>query len=267
MPGRFVLYHSNCVDGFGAAWAAWRALGNTATYLPVQYHERVPPEVTDGSDVWILDFSYPRAELIALRARTLSLDVIDHHATSAADLQGLDFARFDMEKSGAVLAWEHFHPGEPVPEVLLYVQDRDLWQWRLPASEAVSAAIDLHPFDFLAWNALTVEELKREGAVALKLQKRLVAEMADRASVREVGGFSVPVVNATCYGSEVGSLLLERYPHAPFAAFWSENEGVRRWGLRSRRGGFDVGELARKLGGGGHRTAAGFRESARASLP
>ena len=52
-----VLYHANCYDGLGAAWAIRKQLGDTADYIPVQYGES-PPDVT-GKHVIIADFSFP----------------------------------------------------------------------------------------------------------------------------------------------------------------------------------------------------------------
>ena len=75
-----------------------------------------------------------------LAARAGSTRVLDHHATAAEDLAGLPFVTIDLDRSGAVLAWEHFHPGRPVPLLLRYVQDRDLWRWALPRSREVNAA-------------------------------------------------------------------------------------------------------------------------------
>lgn len=112
MKPTFVLYHANCPDGFAAARAAWMSLGDAATYLPVSYGDPLPA-IPDGSEVYIVDFSYPRPILEELEARC-GLTVIDHHATAQEALSGLAFAHFDMSKSGAVLTWEHFHK-EPVP--------------------------------------------------------------------------------------------------------------------------------------------------------
>ena len=56
---------------------------------------------------------------------------------------GTHFARFDMGRSGAVLAWDYFFggpsTGRPRPWIVEYVQDRDLWAWKLPRSKEVSA--------------------------------------------------------------------------------------------------------------------------------
>jgi len=98
-----------------------------------------------------LDFSYPREVLIEMQAKAKELVVLDHHESAMQNLEGLEFAHFDMSKSGAVLAWEYFAQvvfGEAdtpadmeatyVPEILLYIQDRDIWKFELPDSKEVS---------------------------------------------------------------------------------------------------------------------------------
>ena len=51
-----VIYHGNCTDGFGAAYAAWKLLGNRAEYHACK-HGQIPPDVK-GKTVVILDFSF-----------------------------------------------------------------------------------------------------------------------------------------------------------------------------------------------------------------
>lgn len=257
-----VLYHAHCADGFGGAYAAWRALGDEATYLPVQYGGEVP-EIAPGTDaVWMIDFSYPRDQILALHTKYPKLVILDHHRTAQADLAGLDFAIFDMDKSGAVLAWEHFHPGEPVPMLLRYVQDRDLWTWKLPDSREVSAGLWSYPMNFATWDGLIrrVDRLADEGAGILRYMKQQTEMIISQAKRGELAGHIVPICNATSLWSEVGEALCERYPDDAFAAaYYDLSNGLRKWSLRSR-GEFDVSAIARQLGGGGHRNAAGFVE-------
>jgi uncharacterized protein len=52
----FVLYHANCPDGFGAAFAAWLKFGETAEYIPVKYGD-ISPQHVSGT-VHIVDFSF-----------------------------------------------------------------------------------------------------------------------------------------------------------------------------------------------------------------
>src|SRR3990167_9339886 len=98
-----VIYHSNCFDGFGAAWVL-RGVYPDATFIPATYGD-APPDVT-GQDVVIVDFSYPRDVLLAMRQSSRSLVVADHHKTAQANCEGLDFCHFDMNRSGAGLAWD-----------------------------------------------------------------------------------------------------------------------------------------------------------------
>lgn len=136
----YVLYHANCVDGLGSRLAAWLALKDTAFYLPVDYHKPIPT-IPDGSEVYILDFSYPRDVLEAMNARMSKLLVLDHHKTARDALEGLPYAKFDMDKSGAGLAWEYFHPGVPLPDLIARIQDRDLWKFAFPDTKAVHPGI------------------------------------------------------------------------------------------------------------------------------
>ncbi len=253
----YILYHAGCDDGFGAAWAAWKALGERAEYLPVA-HGEPPPELPPDATVYLLDFSYPRDVLLRLRSQVRGLTVLDHHETTKEELVGLDFVTLDTEKSGAVLAWEFWHPDEEPPPLVRYLEDADLWRFELPKSREIAAALEARPYDFTVWDRLDVAILAREGASILPFRDRVVDRTCEEARLESLGGHEVPVVNATAFWSEVGHRLLERFPEAPFSASYRERKDGRRvWSLRSR-GDFDVSEVAEEFGGGGRRTAAGF---------
>jgi len=263
-----ILYHANCYDGFGAAWSAWLKLEGLDAprqhdYIPVLYGDP-PPDGLDGQDIVIVDFSYPRDILLELYDRCASLLVLDHHKTAQADLDGLDFCVFDMEKSGAMLAWEYWWPGEEPPPMIQYVQDRDLWRFHLPWSRKIAAYMRSYPMDFERWCFIdgrlrnAFDNIAVEGDAILRFQTRCVDQMCEQAVWIELGGYRVPTANATLFFSEVGERLCEMYPEAPFAAYYLDRaDGKRQWGLRSRDG-FDVSEVAKKYGGGGHAAAAGF---------
>ncbi|OFW64542.1 MAG: hypothetical protein A2Y74_07610 [Actinobacteria bacterium RBG_13_63_9] len=259
---RFVLYHGNCPDGFGAAWAVWLAVGGQATYIPVLYGQPLP-ELPDGAVVSIVDFSYSRKVLLELRKRCPALEVLDHHKSAEVELEGLDFCNFDMDRSGAILTWDSWHRRE-APLLLNYVQDRDLWRFALPKSRAVTAWLWSYPRAFVTWSQLSIElqnqfdDVAREGEALLRLQAQQVEVMCRQALVMDVGGYRVPVANATVFFSDVGERLCQLYPEAPFAAYYLDRaDGMRQWGLRSR-GDFDVSLVAKGYGGGGHLAAAGF---------
>jgi len=263
---RIVLYHAGCDDGFGAAWAAWLSLdGQDAQYRPVNYGEPLP-EIPDGALVTIVDFSYPRDVLLALRERCL-VHVLDHHKTAAEDLAGLDFAVFDMNKSGARLSWEHFHPGVEMPPLLAHVEDRDLWRFALPETREISAWLRSWPRDFERWSwahrtvfferAIAVAE----GAAILRANAQHTDSHVRAAKLREFDGEKVPCVNATMLRSEIGAALNAKHPDAPFSlTYFDREDGRRVWSLRTSHEDVDVAAVARRHGGGGHRGAAGFSE-------
>jgi hypothetical protein len=162
----YILYHANCDGGFGAAWAAWKAPGDRAEYVPVS-HGDPTPDLPPNSTVYLLDFSYPRDKLLRVCSEVRSLTVLDHHETTTEELMGLDFVTLDTEKSGAVLAWEFWHPHEEPPRLVRHIEDRDLWRFELPKSREVSAALRAYPYDFRVWDELDVAILAEKGAVIL----------------------------------------------------------------------------------------------------
>lgn len=273
-----IVYHADCADGFTAAWVAWRVFGSEAEYLSRSYGD-LPVIVAAGQEVFFLDFSYPpdvMCELIAAGAR---VTILDHHETAVRDLALFSLPGvLDVTKSGAMLAWEWFFRELPptqwlVPKLVMYVQDRDLWRWELSYSRAVSAWLRTVEYDFDEWT-MAADVLERDfsfvcssGAALLKALAREVERSCARArlgwpggrpAAQSAGNQVVPIVNATSYASEVGEALLVEHPTAPFVSVWYEGrDGRRIWSVRSR-GDFDVSAVARALGGGGHKAAAGW---------
>lgn len=277
-----VLYHSNCADGFGAAWAAWKLFGDTADYVPAVYGAE-PPDIEQYSTIYVLDFSYPKDVLerwvgngeFNLGGRTVR--VIDHHRTAQEQLKDFPGAIFDMSHSGAYLAWKYFHEPVEVPQLIRYVEDRDMWWWKLPHSREVSAALWSYPMGFHIWNTIaeqieTYQGLRMfadEGAAILRYMKQQTEMICNQAYLSDFfAGLdydeiprdfdSIPVVNTTSLWSEVGEELLRLYPEATFVGcYHTTRDGHEKWSLRSK-GEFDVSAVARQFGGGGHKNAAGF---------
>lgn len=251
-----VWYHANCADGFAAATAAWMVLGDKATYTAVR-HGEPPPEIGPQAHLAIVDFAYPREELLTLAKSVAKVIVLDHHRSAELDLAGLSFARFSMEKSGVRMAWEFWHPEEPFPEVFALIEDRDLWRWALPDSREVGLALAQEPFEFERWSSLNYQELKAMGQCLMDFQTNLIGRIVSKTHWITLGGFRVPACNSCLLQSEVGDELCRRHPEAPFAAVYYNKGDNIAWSLRSI-GEFDVSEVASSFGGGGHRNAAGF---------
>ncbi len=287
------IYHGGCADGFTAAWAVWLAL--TPEY-GVDLHPGVysedPPDVT-GRDVIMVDFSYKRPVIEAMAATCRTMLILDHHKTAEAELAGIHrpyltnpgwrehldsvhnayhvldrdprapFAIFDMDRSGAQIAWDFFHPHKPRSPLVDYVADRDLWKFNLRQSRAISAWLYSQPFDMEVWTLceaglqLCFNQVADQGQAILRQHDKNVESLI-RNTRREmtIGGHKVPVANVPHYmASDAGGILAAG---PPGSAPSYDRPGARVFNLRSRGEGIDVAAIAATYGGGGHRQAAGF---------
>lgn len=308
------IYHSNCADGFTAAWAVWKRFGDAFDYHPGVY-QQPPPDVTNR-DVVLVDFSYKREVLRNMRGhgpnKARSVLVLDHHKSAAEDLGvqegnfcidiskwtgGLSWDRhldnaamddnegavdsvyclFDMERSGAGIAWDFFHPSEARPMLVDYVEDRDLWRFKLPQSRDVNANVFSHEYTFAEWDRIDRSMRDNYGGFAMagaaierKHHKDVAELVAAFKQYMTIGGFRVPVANLPyTLTSDAGHLMCTQpmdgvgdadwcAEKPPFAAcYWDTPKG-RVFSLRSIDGGADVSAIAARYGGGGHKNASGF---------
>ncbi len=274
------FYHAGCPDGFGAAWAAWRSRGGNARYIARRHEHTIQAEDYAGDWVIYLDIAPGNEELLQLAETAERVTVLDHHVSARnryhSDLSLVNRVEalgheivFEMAHSGAVLAWRYFAGGEPVPDLLRYVEDQDLWNWQLPRSEEVNAAISAYPRRFDVWDTLaarSVHELASEGESIVRANRMEVERSLQSAHALCLGEQRVEAVNATHGRSAVGHELAKR------KAFG------RAWGCVYRVSGetvhatlysiddLDVAEIASHYGGGGHRNAAGFSVTLRSWL-
>ena len=267
MGSPLVIYHADCVDGFTAAWSAWRALGTEAVYLPT-HHGTAPPDVI-GRNVYLLDFAWPRATCVELAQQAESFLVLDHHKTALEELGDLPFARLDMEQSGAGLAWRHFHPAQPPPRLVLAVEDGDLWRHAIPETRSIYLRLSLEPRTFANWNAIAAQTAGAEGFHAFAEEGRFLLEerefeverlLLKRYEVVLEGEKGLAAEGQAYYRSELGHRLAEL--SGTFGMVWYARGNGYHVSLRSI-GDYDVERLARRFGGGGHRNAAGFTLSDR----
>src|SRR5208282_6619694 len=184
-----IIFHKNCPDGFCAAFIAKKKYPE-ARLLGCTYGESTPYEPVRAQDVLVVDFSWPREQVEELRAIAKSLFILDHHKTAEANLAGLPYAVFDMNRSGAALTWDRLFSG-PRPWYVDYVQDRDLWTWALKNSKEVNAYIMALPHTIEAWSEL--DEIDADVAAFLgkgcrKQVEHYIEKVAAQAQMGKVQG-------------------------------------------------------------------------------
>lgn len=204
---------------------------------------------------------------------------------------------FDLLESGATLTWKYFHStsDREMPAFLEHVRDRDLWNHALPMTEEIHEASANMRYEIKKTAGLTgipSRELifAAFDHLATLSQEQLIALMGDRGfellkpkryavamAVRrkeyvflshtdrgQMSNTPIPAVWLDPDGSEnrlISDICAELYrdiPEDPFVACITSDNA---WSLRSDKKGsdFDVSEVAKLYGGGGHKNAAGFK--------
>ena len=271
-----IIYHGDCPDGFGGAFAAWKKFGDTAQYVPIRDRTILPPDVDfAGATVYMIDIMFDEAPLLKQLTDVAESAIgLDHHKTNKDLVQSLPGSVYTEEHSGCVIAWQYFFPETPTPVLLQYIEQGDLWKTDLPRTIDIKSALYTYPMDFMVWDHLMVEcedadklaALAEKGKIFAEYHHHLVEGAAKKAELVEFEGYQVMAVNASsALRSDLGNLLAER--HGPFAIVWYVQNGWMNISLRGK-GEVDVSELASRYGdGGGHHNAAGFRFDMGAKFP
>lgn len=284
-----IIYHDNCADGFGAAWAAYKKFGaDGAEYLPMGYNDprvklkqiKFADPVLDspfpiaGRDVYILDLSFSPDIIDAMLGEANSVTWIDHHKTAfeAFNFNATEPVHLydpelnwevilDPNKSGCVLAWEHFHHNDDdIPNLLRYIEDRDLWRWNYASTRDIATGLRSKPFTF-DWFDFADENLTKvmdKGTAMNELFDQQLADITKKHMVVIINGHLGHAVNCTPqFASEGGNILAKK--SGTFGMTWCVGDnGMVNISLRSI-GDYDVSAIAKTFGGGGHRNAAGFK--------
>jgi oligoribonuclease NrnB/cAMP/cGMP phosphodiesterase (DHH superfamily) len=308
------MYHAHCADGFGAAFAAWKKFGaGGATYLPVSYGDytlsmlEFDHEFLLNREVYILDFSFPREVMDLIFKVCTKVVWLDHHKTAFElyekhpntiasqwyDAEGLGMfgtsadVVLDNTRSGALIAWNYFHPQSAAPRIIYHIDDYDRWQFKLLGTKEFNKALWAYTpwtFEFFndSLNSERVGEMISEGAAILKAHEQNVdgviaaselpctvtwfeqveiSHSADLPYKRVVSSSEVGAVGlaANCPAhltSDVGHKLATK--SGTYGLCWFQRADSKiNCSLRSN-GDYDVSAIAKRFGGGGHKNAAGF---------
>jgi nanoRNase/pAp phosphatase (c-di-AMP/oligoRNAs hydrolase) len=272
---RVCFYHAGCPDGFAAAWSVRRAWGGGGRYVARSHDDPLPLEELEDALVVFVDIAVDNPQLQALSEVASHIVLLDHHVSAKlryqSDLETVNRLEdagheiyFDLDHSGAVLAWHYFHPDDAPPALLDYVEDQDLWNWKLVGSEEVNAAIASYPREFEAWDALaqrSPKDLMREGEPIVRANKMEVRRAIQKTQPILIAGERLEAVNATSNRSAIGHELAKRMAFGPAWGCVYRVSGGQVHATLYSIGDLDVSEIATQLGGGGHRNAAGFTVS------
>jgi hypothetical protein len=288
MKSFIVFYHIKDHDGLGSAWVAWRKLKEKADYFGIDYHFDHHFDYK-GKTIYFLDFRPSDKVVSSLKQNENHLVLVDHHISSRSKLKLFDEYKFDSKHSAAVLTWQYFFPHKKIPKILFYIEDIDIWKFKLSFSRDINNAIELYDSNFERsekkgsrakargsyfkhWNKLArdLEDVSKRkqyikmGKIISQYQDKLIQKITAKAKLVKFEGKKVFAVNSSILISEVGNTLVRKHP--PLAIIWSEINKKVWFSLRAN-GSCDVSKIAEKYGGGGQKGAAAFILDAKDPLP
>lgn len=304
-----VYYHNPCPDGIAGAWCSWNyyeGFRHSVEYQGCRPEEEITAKLLKRKGtgdlknvtIYFIDI-LPTRDIPGLCAAAKQVVIMDHHKTNSEYIntvwntptcQNLTVV-FDLERSGAQIAWDYFNPGTERPWFIDYIGDRDLWAWKLPNSRAINSGLQNQGYldslgDFYTfWRTnkdtepeIVMKQLADCGKAIETYQARIIEQAKKNAVsiayILEDG--SEPYVWAGTINqdlvSELGNILAERElpcGEMPFFSVIYSYDIIKdeyKLSLRSsdkNPNAADVSAIAKRLdsNGGGHKHAAGCKIS------
>ena len=231
--------------------------------------------------IYVVDFSFPIGDMNKVKEIVgyENLIWIDHHKTviddyenaGLGDLKGLR----EVGKAGCELCWIYFNFDNPMPTGVRVIGRYDVWDIEYQNEQEGIFAVDIFPFiqavkyhearadDDHFWIKLFETEdyyfeLLKEGRLLYDYQQKMNARYAKSHSFEfEWEGLRFIALNALNCNSQIFDAVFDPHKHDAVLAYGYTN---RNWSVSmyTAKKEINVGEIAHKYGGGGHRNACGF---------
>lgn len=234
--GIVLITHKNCNDGYGCACLYLDFLSKfrpdiEPKIIYIQYANNLnlddyfmPIDIEDKL-VIIADFSFELKHLEVIDNIASDMILIDHHDSAAKLLPNVPKCYINQEMSGAGLFEYFLFPTRTPNPLIAYIQDRDIWTWRLPDSKEVNAGISLYShqdhfktaYDASSYHGSDfIAGVKLIGTGILDYQNNHINKVTSSNKIKMVkwGNLTVPFINTTTLISEIGNELAKVYPFA-----------------------------------------------------
>lgn len=223
-----------------------------------------------GSIVIITDFSLPVEEMRRLCDNNTVI-WIDHHQVYL-DPAYQEFANLEgyrsTEAAGCYLAWKYLFGDKPVPRVVQYVSDYDIWEFKYPESLAFNYGLNLYNILPSYASGIICEKLFQDDSFIdsiVKMGKRIESYVNTRNQLLcKYNGFRTKVfdipavaINMRNTSSKVLDPLKDQ-DHQLLCTYGYNSSIMKyRCSLYTDEDNIDCNELCKRLGGAGHKSAAG----------
>lgn len=265
----FCYFHNDDLDGWGSSAVIKKAYPN-AEFCGYNYEDEI--KLVSGYDiVFMVDCSVPTEKMKFLMDNNKDFIWIDHHAKKIwqilETLNPKGLRDTENNHSACVLAWMYLYPKEEIPEVLLYIEDLDLWKFNLPNSKKINMTLNI---EYKGWRESIKElfykgewkfkeqELRIHGELYIRMENNQIEYLLKTIHIIDFHGYKTGVVNSPVHTSFIGHQILDKNPDIQIALIWYCNGDTVYCSLRSRCD-INVADIAEQYGGGGHKPASGFR--------
>ena len=285
----YIIYHKNSLDGF-TSYVLFTKTKNIdkdpIVYPDTPYSIEVPSNLK-GKNVIIIDVSYKIEILNKIVKLANNVLFIDHHITNIDEIQKLEKKNlklkiiYDEKECASTLVWDTFFKKQKRPEFIKYIKDNDIGEWKykntIPFITALKIKYKTYPNKYKNWYDLlekkNVNKLIKFGDIYNEYHKHIIDfhvkihVMRDFPSTRlsskynlglKEGQYKVCIANNnSLYKYDLMSELLNTVK-CDFVILWYYIMDDNKYIFSLRSNDVDVGSIAKKFGGGGHKNVAAF---------
>ncbi len=276
------VYHSRDMDGFTSG-AIVKYKYPDAIMIGYDYGEPLPWELIKKTDeVIMIDVSLPMPDMEQLVDSCSKVTWIDHHISAYKDYKASSLYNsgknivvvFNNEISACEGGWKYFFPDTQMPYAVQLLGEYDTWRnkdlkhWAnivLPFQFGMRVECNspkTFPKSLLsqsdAENTDAIKNIIKTGKTILQYQAQVNEAQCKAAFDFEFEGLRAICLNSRGFNSDVFKSVYDPMKHDIMICF---AVGMKGWtfSLYSTKDEVDCSVLAKKMGGGGHKKAAGFQ--------
>lgn len=261
------VYHSRDLDGWMSA-AIVKSVYPLIELCGWDYGEPTP-ELSEYSQIIMVDISFPTENMYKLHQLKKAVTWIDHHKSAIEDSEKQGYANMggkrDSDFAACELAWMYYYPDAIMPETVRLLGRYDCFghigleeEDKIFAFQYAARAYIGTPDEAASWlqhfNDDWIDQKVSFGFVILKyLTREGTAFYGKNAFPFQFAEYEGVAINRARFNPKTFDIDYSEYDFC--AAFYFDGKNWQ-WSLYSDT--IDVSGIAKEMGGGGHKGAAGF---------
>ena len=270
-----IFYHSAALDGHCSGAIAYDALRKSegeVNAFAINYGQEFPFHLINKEDtVYMLDFSLQPYEDMKKLNNMCRLIWIDHHKSAIEEAEKdkgtLFLGSREVGKAGCELTWEYFHSTTPMPKGVYFLGRYDVWDLVNP--DILKFQYGLRGFETFqptaeVWKKVLDNTDDRFTEYCVQSGGVIVAynESTDAKYIKSYGfevefeGLKGIACNKGMANSKLFNAVKDNYEL--LISFVRAKEGHWTVSLYTEKDEIDCSVIAKKYGGGGHKSAAGM---------